>query len=174
MDEPADRLRPVPRATPVSAMHPYLPRPIRHHGLRRHAGWRLKVYSIAFGAAPLDWIAFEPGLDLALAALPTPAATGERPGVGFLIAHRGRNADYLVLGWWDRENELPVRVFLRTPDEPGWRPARGSESFCVWDLQVIGFEREAYVSTVLSDSGADGVAAYLERHLGVDPEPAQP
>jgi hypothetical protein len=42
----------------------------------------------------------------------------------------------------------------------GWRPAAGGESFCVWDLRVIWWEREAYVTTVLAGRPG-GVEAYV-------------
>jgi hypothetical protein len=111
---------------------------------------------------------FSGGIELALAALPQPARTDERPGVAFLILHQGNGIDYTVLAWWDRENELPLRVFVC--DRPGsndWRHARDSESVCVWDLQVIWAEREAYIRTVLGDAVPDAVAAYLAQALRV-------
>ncbi|MBV9775057.1 MAG: isochorismatase [Gemmatimonadetes bacterium] len=151
-------------------MHPYRPRPIRYDGVHPHAGWRLKQYEITCDPTPLNRDTFASGIELALATLPAPAVTPERPGLGFLVAHQGRNADYIVLGWWDRENELPVRIFVRE-EGAGWRPARGSESFCVWDLQVLWFEREAYVSTVLAEEHPEPIEAYL--HLSVaGPVPA--
>lgn len=91
--------------------------------------------------------------------MPRPAVGDGRPGVGFAILHQGRTGDYLILGWWDRENELPTRVFIRDAD--GWRPANGGESFCVWDLRVLWWEREAYVGTVLAGRD-DGVEAYMK------------
>jgi len=152
-------------------MHRYEPRPIDFHGLRDVDGWRLKQYSIAYGPGPVDWPAFEPATALIDAALPRPAGTNERPGVGFVIAHQGRTALYCVLGWWDNENELPVRVFVRgLEDGAEWRPARGGESFCVWDLQVIAFERDAYVATLLA--GGDvrtATRAYVEAVLSREP-----
>ena len=60
-------------------------------------------------------------------------------------------------------NELPLRVFLR--DASGWRAARGSESVCVWDLEIVAFERDAYVQTVLAEGRAEDVARYLERGM---------
>lgn len=151
-------------------MKPYKPRRIRSHGLRRHDDWRLKSYSITYDGSDLDGPAFDAGLDLAVRALPAPARTEGRPGVGFIIAHEGRGVDYIVLGWWDRENELPLRVFVRYPEgRARWRAAEGSESVCVWDLQVIGFERDAYVSTVLSADRPGDVAGYLERFLSHEP-----
>ncbi|MFN3648188.1 MAG: isochorismatase [Armatimonadota bacterium] len=125
----------------------YEPRPLAFLGVEEVAGYRLKRYGIRWGEAPLEWARFEDGWRQAIAVLPQPAVTEARPGVGFAILHQGRTGDYLVLGWWDHENDLPVRVFVR--DAEGWRPAAG-ESFCVWDLRVLWWEREAYVATLLS------------------------
>ena len=143
-------------------MQPYAPRPIRCHGVRELAGYRLKDYSIVHGPAPVDWLDFARGFELVLALLPRPAVAAGRPGVGFRIAHQGRTGRYAVLAFWDNENELPVRIAVRR-DEGGWRLAEGSESLCVWDLQVVSFERDAYISTLLSgEAGVDQVARYLD------------
>lgn len=141
----------------------YQPRPITPLDPVTHGDWTLKSYSIVYGPHAFDPSRFTDGRRLALACLPTPAVTPERLGVGFLIEHQGRDVDYLVLGWWDRENELPLRVFVCDPaDGDGWRPARGSESVCVWDLQVIWAEREAYVWTVLGSDPGTRRKEYLQ------------
>lgn len=151
-------------------MRAYAERPIGYSGLVSHRGWDLKRYTIVYGDESVDWSSFGPGIVLALRCLPEPAVTPERQAVGLLITHRGAGADYVVLAWWDRENELPMRVVVRD-QVPGaeWRAARGSESVCVWDLQVIGFERDAYVTTVLATGDTRDAArrrdAYLSRHL---------
>ena len=136
----------------------YRPRPLTFLGLEPLAGYRLKVYAIRYGDGPFDRDRFIGGWALASAALPRPAAAAERPGVGFVVLHQGRTGDYLILAWWDRENELPLRVFVA--DAGGWRPAVGGESVCVWDLRVLWWEREAYVGTVLAGR-LDGVESYL-------------
>jgi len=145
-------------------MHPYAPRPLRCLGIDDVAGFALRRWWIDLQQAPApdldDWQA---ALALAHDALPDDA-NASRPGVGFVILHRGRGADYLVLGWWDRENELPLRVFVRysgTADD-AWRAARGGESVCVWDLEVIAIERTAYVSTYLAAACADPRTAWLD------------
>lgn len=146
-------------------MEPYQPRPIRAHGVRDVDGWRLKLYTITHGGAEPALTAFEDAWPLLEDALPEPPVLPGRPGVGFVVLHRGRGVDYAVLGWWDRENELPLRVFVRGPEEAAeWRPARGSESICVWDLEVIAFERTAYVETVMASAGPD-VEGYLGRRM---------
>lgn len=147
-------------------MQPFEPRRISFHGLRRPQGWQLKLYGVVYGPEPLDWQSFAPGLAMAETALPSPAVAEGRPGLGFLIAHQGRTGNYVVLGWWDRENELPIRIFV-SPDgrAESWRSNRENESFCVWDLEIMWAEREAYVTTVLSPTASDR-DAYLARVHG--------
>lgn len=125
--------------------------------------WRLKLYSIVYGGGELDWDAHDEVWALLADALPTPAVTDQRPGVGFVIAHQGNAVHYLVSGWWDRQNELPFRIWVRGLEpEDRWRPAEGNESVCIYDLAVIWYERGAFIETMLAE-GAPGVDAYLAR-----------
>lgn len=144
---------------------PFAPRPIQFLEVRAHAGHRIKLYSITYGDEPLDRATYDDALNLALTDLPQPAVTKHRPGVGFAICHQGRGWHYLVLSWWDNENELPQRIWVRERDDASrsWRRAEPHQSICVWDLQIIWFEREQYVRHVLSSS-AD-VDAYLGSRL---------
>ncbi|MFN8179606.1 MAG: hypothetical protein U0167_16885 [bacterium] len=150
-------------------MQPYAPRRIMFLETRRAGDWRLKHYAIVHGSHPHAAADFDDGIARVLRELPQPAATDARAGVGFLISHRGLTADYVVLAWWDRENELPIRIAVRSK-EPGaaWREPQASESICVWDLQVFAFERDAYVATLLGPAGArrdEVVAQYLAQVL---------
>ena len=142
-------------------MQPYSPRAIRFHGVRRHDSWKLKLYSVLYGTGPFDWGGFEPGLQAASSALPQPDASRGRPGLGFLIAHQGRTGDYVVLGWWDRENEIPLHVWVRNSRSAAWQPGADDESICVWDLEILWAERQAWVTTMMATSEANA-AAYLE------------
>lgn len=146
----------------------YRQRPIRFVELRHWEGWRLKLYSIAYVDGPIDWAAYEAGLALALPALPQPADTAHRPGVGFVIAHQGRGVHYLVLNWWDNENEYFNRVYVRPLETAAaWRAASGGESACVWDLQVVAFERDAFVTCVLARPSRPDIERYLTTTLNL-------
>ena len=136
----------------------YQPRQLTFFGVELVAGQRLKVYGIQYGDEPLSHDRFAGGWALATKELPQLGVADDRPGLGFVILHQGKTGDYLILCWWDRENELPTRVFLSGAD--GWRQATAEESFCVWDLRVMWWEREAYVSTVLA-----GRAGGLEQYV---------
>lgn len=136
---------------------PYQPRPLNFLGVESVAEHQLKVYAIQYGDRPFDRRRFADGCELAAAALPS-GSTDVCPGLGFMVLHQGATGDYLILCWWDRENELPTRIYVRSPE--GWRPAVGGESFCVWDLSVMWWEREAYVASMLSGQ-TGGREAYL-------------
>lgn len=139
---------------------PYQSRPTEFLGIETLGHHRVKLYAIRFGERPLDRSRFAGGWALAEDVVAPLERTPGRPGLGFVILHQGATGDYVVVCWWDRENELPTRVFVR--DDAGWRLARHDESFCVWDLTVIGQERDSYVATVLADR-TDGPADYLAR-----------
>lgn len=145
----------------MNGFTPFEQRDRSYRGVFEHGGHRLKEYAIRFGADALDRSSFEGGIARALRELPPPSLAEGRPGLGFLIVHRGCGADYVVLGWWDRENELPVRVVVRDGGE--WRAAGPNESFCVWDLDVIAHERDAYVETMLAGPRGPGADGYLKR-----------
>ena len=141
---------------------PYADRRTRFLGLREFDSHTLKLYSVVYGTGVFDVERFEAGLERAGEELPPADPANGRPGAGFAILHQGATGDYLVLCWWDRENELPTRVFLRYDGE--WRPAEAGESFCVWDLEIMWFERRTYVETVLAEKDAS-TASYLATHM---------
>jgi hypothetical protein len=122
-------------------------------------GWKFKPYRVlgreAEGEAPLD----QSALDAIFAELPEPPTALGRPGLGFIIEHLATPLDYMVLCWWQNKNEMITRILVREAGAP-WRPTDGSESFCVWDLDIMWFERNAFIRTMLSLPEHDP-AAYL-------------
>jgi hypothetical protein len=130
-------------------MRPFAPRPIVHLGNETHAEWDVKRYSIVANGGSHDSRRFGEARAEAMRCLPRPARTAQRPGLAIAIEHQGQDADYFVLAWWDNENELPLRVFVRDRVGGMWRAARDGESVCVWDLQVLAAERDAYVTFML-------------------------
>ncbi|MES2305189.1 MAG: hypothetical protein V4558_06765 [Gemmatimonadota bacterium] len=137
-------------------MEPFAPREIRWLGRGEMLGFAIKMYSINVRREPIEKERFTAAFPLLLGALPAPAMAPGRPGVAITIFHQGQGVDYVILAWWDRENELPLRVFVSEHGGHDWRPAQGSESVCVWDLEVLWRERELYVAQVMTGAGATG------------------
>lgn len=146
---------------------PFAPRERHFAEVLELAGYRIKLYTVRYGARELSNDALDYALVAAASLPPQPARTDARPGVGFAIHHAGRGMDFFVLGWWDEENELCVRVLARAMnDVREWREVRYHTIGCVWDLEIIAFERDAYVATVLARSGEPDLDAYLRVRLG--------
>ena len=83
--------------------------------------------------------------------------------VGFTIAHDAASAGLAIVYWWANENEIHKHAFAAPQDDPGaLKPDDGTGMACVWELEVIDFERRAWLEDVLK--GGD-VERYLERHL---------
>jgi hypothetical protein len=82
---------------------------------------------------------------------------------GFTIAHDAAGAGLGLVYWWANDNEVHMRAFASPKDDPGaLEPADGSGMACVWELEVIDFERRAWLEDVLK---AGDVERYLERTL---------
>ena len=154
----------APAAEAVWQPQPYLPRPVTPLGVMTFGNWALKRYAIRYPLADgeADFAAAHP---LVTQWLPPQAQTPQRPGVGFLIEHQGKTMNYLVAGWWDNENELRMSVWVT--DNGVWRRAR-EESFCVWDMQVMAFERDAFVRMLLQEQ--PDRAGYLAQQLAITPD----
>lgn len=148
----------------------YQSRPIRFVGVRDLAGWRMKCYEIdartgshdadssdqaSNGATSrpvsgLDWSRYGPALANIESILPRPPLGADRAGVGFVIAHEIDTHRYLITCWWDNQNELFVRCSVGPTSHPGqWDFSGASFSFCVWDMEIMAFEREAWIDCAL-------------------------
>ena len=90
-------------------------------------------------------------------------ATIPTGALGFTIAHDAATAGLGIVYWWANENEIHSSVFAAPRDDPGaLEPADGTGMACVWELEVIDFERRAYLEDVLKNGDVEG---YLERSL---------
>jgi hypothetical protein len=154
----------------IELREPYRPRAIRFLEEWRDAGWRLKVYGIAYRTERPRAALVERAKRLARARLPQPAISESRYGVGFLGVHDGRDANFIFIDWWADENELHHHVYCSATDELEsltYVTPTGL-SACVWDLRVQSFERDAWLAEVLRNAGGADVEGYMARRLNAD------
>jgi hypothetical protein len=153
----------------LTLREPHATRPIRCLELWEPEGWRLKVYSIAYGRGIARPEVVEAAKRITRPALPPPHAGGNH-GVGWLGVHDGRGANFAFLDWWADENELHHHVWIAPGDKPtSFAPAPGNNpSVCVWDLAVQWHEREAWVRHILANTKGPDVESYLAQRLDAD------
>jgi hypothetical protein len=131
-----------------------------YRGILEYEGLRLKRYEVVYGEAQFDQKRFQPGFHHALSNV----ASSDRNhlfGGGILIGHQGKSGDYVVVSLWSRENELLSKVFVRY--DAHWLPAQHGESVCVWDLEILWFERCLYVESVLNPACRAPIRTYFSR-----------
>jgi hypothetical protein len=145
----------------------YSPRLVKAFPPLEAAGRALKVYGLF--AEPDSSAAFPPPQWLrqqAAGVLAGPPGAGDHPA-GFLILHYGMDGNYLLVSQWYDANNLKHWVrgsAARAAAGTAFTPlAQRDLVACVWELEIIKFERDAWVNTVLACGhlGQAAIDAYL-------------
>ncbi len=146
----------------------YTPRLVKSLPPLDVGGRALKAYGIfADPAGALDPPSPEWLRQQVAPVLPELPHPGDHPA-GFVILHRAKDGDYLLVSQWYDANMLKhwVRGSVAgagesTVFEPLAEPAVIA---CVWELEIVKFERDAWVRTVLAHGRLDSEA--LDAYLG--------
>ena len=152
-------------STPTT-LAPYVRRTIKFRGLEVYGAWTLKVYGIAPCGQQVRATLVEATLNLLPTALPRDPSACGRSGVGIVIVHDAPASGFGLIYWWENGNELHQRVYAAPCGNPRTLQAvENPPAGCVWELEVLDFERRAWLSNVLTRSPAPDLAAYIEsRH----------
>jgi hypothetical protein len=155
---------------PPNITNPCELRPIRLLELWQPDGWQIKIYGIASGRPMPRGELIEAAKDVAQTTLVTKADKTQHYSVGFVGVHDGRTGNFVFVDWWADENELHHHVFISPSGEPAelYDMTATGPTACVWDLRVIGFERDAWLSKVLRNPSGPDIDAYLAERLNED------
>jgi hypothetical protein len=84
----------------------------------------------------------------------------EGGGTGFVIAHDAEAAGLALVYWWANENEIHASFFASPLDEPAaLAPYDGTGFGCVWEMEVLDFERRAWLEHMLKNDDLEGYLA---------------
>jgi hypothetical protein len=138
---------------------PHQPRPIRFMRLEHVGDWRLKLYGIALpGRTPREEL-----VDATLRLAPD-VFPDDGYHVGFVTVHDSATFGIALYYWWQSANELHQRIYVSPLDDPSALtklsdPAAG----CVWEIEVVDFERRAWLEDVLANPDGPDIERYLGR-----------
>jgi len=137
----------------------YFPRSTQFQGVIDVAGWQLKQYLMTANPEPLPDETDRAARKIIVATLES--AAPDELGVGFVVVHQGAEAVWLLIDMW-RGDIICQRGFRAELDDPGtFVPIEaGGPTVCIWELEIFGFERDAFITHILRPEVPD-IAAYL-------------
>lgn len=127
----------------------------------------LKWYNLASAAKPVP----EGIADAARNFLHAESAAGELHELGelgFVILHRcGKDFYFLLVSSWRNANEVWETVYAKeSDDQENFSffpfPGRHRGTFCVWELDVVWHEAQAWRRFLLSNRTADDRTRYID------------
>lgn len=148
----------------------YSKRPMRFLDLWAFDDWTLKAYGITYGNRPLSQNLVDAAYLVTRDRLSASAHETMHYGVGFVGIHQGKTGNFVFVDWWADENELHHHVYVSTSTQPAaleYKTPFGLAA-CVWDLFLIGHERDAWVKHVLMQSKMPDLQGYLNARLCAD------
>ena len=150
----------------VTLREPYRPRPVHFLELWEVSGWRLKLYGLSYEHEKPEPNLLAAAKEVIQQHLPSPRADGAY-GVGYVGVNQGRDRNYVFMDWWANETELHHYLYISSDQAPlKLEDATGTGILAsVWGLQLIWFERNAWLEKVLTNPRGPDVEAYLIRRL---------
>jgi hypothetical protein len=136
----------------------YFPRWVEAGAAISVNGYRLKPYSMHLSDKKEKQVLQDSDLRSLLQACVPPSPEPLDHGVGFVMVHYARDGDYLLISRWYGGNMLKHELFQLSQTAQGWQaePLRSTNIVaCVWELQVVAFERQSWVCTAMSKGGTE-------------------
>lgn len=136
----------------------YFPRWVEAGKLIALNGYRLKPYSMYLSPGAAKEVLSDSDLENLLKRCLLPSADPLDHGIGFVLVHYARDGNYLLVSRWYGGNMLKHELFVLSRTAQGWQaePLVSTNIVaCVWELQVITFERQAWVSTAMTKGGTE-------------------
>lgn len=144
---------------------PYEKRPVTFIEMYEQQDWVLKIYHV--GHKPLSDILLYSCHTMLPEALPQPSKTKDRYGVGFCVIHQGVMANWLLINWWGHEDIIHQKIYHSPIDQPNkvMHASDPTIMTCIHEMEVYEFERQAWISCVLNQSGVVDFSQYQEQRL---------
>lgn len=152
----------------MNLFKPYKPRTIEFHQYVRVDGWTVKVYTITNRSS----FASKAVLATAMQKLSewlTRASDLDHPkyNSAFLVVHEGVDGVWTLINWWLGGEMLQSHTFFTDYEKPDTFVEVLKTGFmaCVWEMEVIAFERAMWIEHVLKKATRPDIESYLNEQL---------
>lgn len=127
--------------------------------------WKFKLYGMSGDGRDIEAETVSAAIGYIRGHVPLPT----RPGYGFVILHRGQEAMWLLVDWW-QEDILHHQLYAAPlQNQNAFEPAADSTAMaCVWEMLVMQHERSAWVKHVMKDPECPDYLAWESDVLAID------
>lgn len=127
------------------------------------SGWHVKIYTIT----NRDYFSAQKTLEEVFVLLPSWLSKAEFSCLptyktAFLVVHEAREGTWILLNWWtggEMVETLTSFARLDSPSKIQESPYKNS-MICVWELQIMLHERQAWIKHILSKPGSPDFENY--------------
>lgn len=147
----------------------YKERKIEFLQVAKHIQWSIKIYTItkkeSFSAGSVvkaainqlnDWLADMNSFD------------SSHEHMSFMIIHEGTEGVFVLINTWIGKNMLQTHIYITNDGGDSFKKVSGDGLFaCIWELEVIDFERKAWVKHVVKQNEIPNYQKYLEEKLNI-------
>ncbi|MFB5663703.1 hypothetical protein [Alteribacillus sp. HJP-4] len=143
----------------------YKKRPIRCLEIWEYDKWKMKLYSISCNKEKISKIVVDTTKRITEQDILESKNNSYK--LGFSIAHQAREAVFILVNWWIKDNMLRSHIYrspLHSPEKIINVTSTG-ESMCIWEIYVLNFERNAWVKHVLQNQSKESISNYLHCQL---------
>jgi hypothetical protein len=143
----------------------YKSRLIQHAQLVEIAGWYVKVYTVTNRPA----FNSEQTLHAVTSALAQWIKIPEQTSLpvyqhAFLIVHEAREGVWILFNWWTGGEMINRRTWFADFDQPALlqHQPQNDGLVCVWELEVIAHERQAWINHILTHHQSPDFEGYRQ------------
>ena len=146
----------------------YRDRKIEFHGVVENDTLKVKIYTISLN----EHFSSNEILEKLLEELPELFNKAGKTdlstyGVAFLIIHEAREGVWILPQWWTGGEMLGSDLFFCSYKNPFHvtQPIQDQSLICVWELQVVLHEREAWIKHILMKADNPDFDSYLNDYM---------
>jgi hypothetical protein len=155
----------------MQILTPYKARPIRFLEVYALQHWKIKIYSISVRHTLVDAEHIENAKQQLQVWLEgSKLYPLETYKIATLILHETKEGCFAIINWWIDENMLQQFVYLASNEQPTEFKIYSNNGMfvCVWEMEVLWFEKNAWVKNILMKVDNPDVEAYLNEHFNTD------
>jgi len=150
---------------PIHFTEPYEDRPVKFLELSEDKGWKFKIYAIVHKKnTPPDGKTIEIAKQFAKDCIEKYHYIADSYGLGYIIIHKGRDSNFIVINWWLGENMVCTHSFLSPLNNQYLYQeiTHTGMNVCVWDSLIHSFERNAWVNFIMKNPDTPDIKGYLK------------